>query len=53
MPRHIDFQIGAYRTDAPTTSWVALRTAVAIAMSPHMGGETLDMCAPFFFLSGL
>ena len=41
IPGHLDPQIGTYRTDAPTTSWVAVQIAVTIAASLNMPGETV------------
>ena len=38
IPGHFDPHIGTYRSDAPTTSWVAAHVAVL-----GMSGETCDV----------
>ena len=45
IPRHMDPQIGTYRTDALNNSWPAMEVAVTIALSLHMPAETFDVCA--------
>ena len=42
VPGDLDPQIGSYRTDAPTTSWVAAETR-----SKFGSGETFDVGAAF------
>ena len=44
-PKHLDSPIGTYRTDAPTTSSVAVHVAVTLALSLDMSSETLDVIA--------
>ena len=36
---HLDPQVETYRTDAPTTSWVAVQITVTIAGSMHVSNE--------------
>ena len=44
---HLDPQIGTYRTDAPTTSWVAVQVAVTLAASMSVFRDTFDVSAAF------
>ena len=51
IPGHLDPHFRTNRPDAPRTSWVAVQTAVTIAVSLNMFWETLDVSAGF--LSGM
>jgi len=51
IPGHLDPQIGSYRTDAPTTSWLAVLTMVSVGLSMNMSGFIFDVTAAF--LSGM
>ena len=50
IPGHRDPQLGLYRTDAPTTSGLAVLTCAAIAASLEWPGEVFDVHTAF--LSG-
>ena len=43
----LDRQIGAYKTCAPTTSWVAVQIVVTTAVSQNMFREAFDVNAAF------
>ena len=45
IPGHLDPQIGTWRTDASTTSWVSVQIAVTISASLNISGETIDVSA--------
>ena len=50
IPGHLDPQLGTFRTDAPTTSSVAVHICVAIAAAKGWHGWTFDVSTAF--LSG-
>ena len=47
LPGHRDLQIGLYRTDAPTTSPLAVYVAAVIAVSMGWIGELFDVMTAF------
>ena len=47
MPGHRDPQLGLYRTDAPTTSGLAVYVAASIAVSMGWTGELFDVATAF------
>ena len=51
IPGHTDPQIGSYRTDAPTTSLMAVMVCATIAVAMKWTGMTFDVSTAF--LSGL
>ena len=51
IPGHTDPQIGPYRTDAPTTSLMAVMVCATIAVAMKWTGMTFDVSTAF--LSGL
>ena len=51
IPGHLDPQLGSYRTDSPTTSWLAVLTMISVALCNDMLGSVFDVKTAF--LSGL
>ena len=51
IPGHLDPQLGSYRTDSPTTSWLAVLTMISVALCNGMMGSVFDVKTAF--LSGL
>ena len=50
VPGHLDPQLGEFRTDAPTTTPVAIRLLITTAVSLKWGGKVFDVRTAF--LSG-
>ena len=50
IPGHLDPQLGSYRTDSPTTSWLAVLTMISVALCNGMMGSVFDVKTAF--LSG-
>ena len=51
IPGHLDPQLGSYRTDSPTTSWLAVLIMISVALCNGMMGSVFDVKTAF--LSGL
>jgi len=51
LPGHLDPQLGAFRTDSPTTSWMAVVLVTLVGLCHDMEAEIFDVASAF--LSGM